>query len=101
MTMSEFRMWLEGFEESIDGAPTKVQWKKITKKLAEVEPDSYPVHPAPFYPMWERHWTNPYGPHFVYTSPSTGDPLPFIGQTTCIGQPTCDDPNSTDISTLC
>ncbi len=59
MTMSEFKMWLEGFEESIDGAPTKAQWKKITKKLEKVAEFSYPVgpvYPVQYYPdRWP--WT--------------------------------------------
>ncbi len=40
MTMAEFNAWLEGFEEAIDGTPTKAQWKKIRAKLDTVMPGS-------------------------------------------------------------
>ena len=82
MSMSEFKMWLEGFEEAIDGAPTKAQWKKIKVKLSEVMSDSYPVYPAPHYPTWPYTPVIPRVPHFVFTSPSTGAPPPFRGGTT-------------------
>ena len=39
MTLNEFKAWLEGFEEAIDGAPTEAQWKKLKDKLATLEPD--------------------------------------------------------------
>lgn len=42
MTFTEFKCWLEGFEEAFptgyphDGSPSGEQWKKIKEKLAEV-----------------------------------------------------------------
>ena len=37
MTLSEFKYWLEGFEEAIDGSPTAKQWKKIKQRMDEVK----------------------------------------------------------------
>lgn len=38
MTFSEFKAWLEGFEESFFGAyPNSAQWDKIKEKLDTVE----------------------------------------------------------------
>lgn len=36
MNIREFKAWLEGFEEAIEGAPTESQWKKLKEKLAQV-----------------------------------------------------------------
>lgn len=38
MTLSEFKAWLEGFEEAMGGNPPSAdQWKAIKAKLAKVE----------------------------------------------------------------
>jgi hypothetical protein len=33
MTVDEFKAWLSGFSEAIDGAPTAAQWAKIQDKI--------------------------------------------------------------------
>lgn len=33
MTLNEFKHWLDGFSESITGAPTYEQWTKIKAKI--------------------------------------------------------------------
>lgn len=39
MSVSEFKAWLEGFEEAMGGNPPSAdQWKAIKAKLARVEP---------------------------------------------------------------
>lgn len=66
MTISEFKHWLDGFAESIDGSPTKKQWDKIRKKLDSVYeattapslPVYIPYH-VPYYQRTsDRWWTN-------------------------------------------
>ncbi|WP_312405273.1 hypothetical protein [Rhizobium sp.] len=43
MTVSEFKAWLEGFEEAMGGNPPSAeQWKSIKAKLAKVN-DRPPV----------------------------------------------------------
>lgn len=37
MNIREFKAWLEGFEEAMEGKPTQAQWKKIKQKLSEIE----------------------------------------------------------------
>lgn len=37
MTPVEFRAWLDGFAEAVEGAPTPEQWAKVKAKLAEVK----------------------------------------------------------------
>lgn len=39
MTLAEFKSWLEGFNEALDGrAPTVDEWKKVVAKLKTTEP---------------------------------------------------------------
>jgi len=52
MTIGEYRAWLEGFEEALQGkAPNKAQWKKIKERLWEVSATveyrgwAYPTYP--------------------------------------------------------
>lgn len=35
-TLSEFKQWLEGFEEAVGDAPTPAQWAKIRERLDKV-----------------------------------------------------------------
>ncbi|MNL34378.1 hypothetical protein D3C87_1563490 [compost metagenome] len=38
MTVSEFKAWLEGFEEAMGGNPPSIdQWKAIKAKLAKID----------------------------------------------------------------
>jgi hypothetical protein len=54
MTLSEFKAWLEGFTEVIDGPPSQEQWDRIKEKVASiVDPliSTYPYYiPYPVYP---------------------------------------------------
>lgn len=45
MNLSEFKAWLEGFNEAIGDAPTPEQWAKIMAKLKDV--NGFPTGPAP------------------------------------------------------
>lgn len=40
MTLNEFKAWLEGFSEAMNGAPNKSQWQMILARLEKVTPDS-------------------------------------------------------------
>lgn len=37
MTLAEFKAWFEGFTESLDGAPSEKQWKRIKARVAEID----------------------------------------------------------------
>ena len=39
MTLSEFKDWFEGFTESMDGPPTAKQWKRIKRRVSEIDGD--------------------------------------------------------------
>lgn len=41
MTINEFKAWLEGFSEGVQGAPTISQWNKIKARIDSL--DSQPV----------------------------------------------------------
>lgn len=46
MTLNEFKAWLEGFEESLNGyAPDRDQWKKIKARIDQIT--AVPAIPAP------------------------------------------------------
>ena len=36
MTLSEFKAWFEGYTEDMNKSPTEKQWKKIKKRVAEI-----------------------------------------------------------------
>lgn len=43
MTIAEFKAWLEGFGEAMNGSPTPDQWEAIKAKIAQLrEPLSVP-----------------------------------------------------------
>lgn len=55
MTMSEFKAWLEGYEESfIEDAPSREQWAKIKSKLDEVKASPPATLPQVLWPLRER-----------------------------------------------
>jgi hypothetical protein len=60
MTVNEFKIWLEGFSESISVAPTPQQWARIKEKLEEVkEVKGEPVFCPPPYTKPQRPiWPN-------------------------------------------
>lgn len=78
MTIECFKAWLLGFEESIDGAPTPEQWRKIQDKINEVRSEAAPVVAAPI-PWWI---INPHG--FAAPTFPTGITInpPFVPTTT-------------------
>lgn len=46
MTLQEFKSWLEGFSENIEGAPSTKQWERIQEQIQKVR--AYPaVNPSP------------------------------------------------------
>ncbi len=76
MTLLEFKAWLDGFEEAIDGAPTKEQWRKIKAKMNSVtNAKSVEVHHhdhyRPYYPYW-YHQKETWKPDLIYCSTTTG-----------------------------
>lgn len=57
MNSREFKAWLEGFEEAMEGKPTQAQWKKIKQKLSEI--DDGPVKEYHYYrPLYPLTYTN-------------------------------------------
>lgn len=64
MTLNEFKAWLEGFEEAIDGAPDEKQWRKIKVKLSSVTgAKEINIH--------HHDHSNPYRPHYPHWYYST------------------------------
>ncbi len=62
-TIEEFKAWLDGFTESMKGAPSEKQWKRIQEKLKEVQPTAIYQSPT---------WVNPW-----WVTPSTTTVQPF------------------------
>ena len=62
MTSDDFRAWLSGFSEAVDGAPTEAQWARVLEKLGQVVPVA-PIIPFDFpRPSIPNTWgTWPYG----------------------------------------
>lgn len=48
MTLDEYKAWLDGFSEGVNGAPTETQWKKIRDKLNQVYSLKYSSEKWPF-----------------------------------------------------
>ena len=44
MTLSEFKAWFEGFTELMSGPPTADQWKRIKKRVREIDGEWTPRH---------------------------------------------------------
>ncbi len=46
MTPQEFKAWFDGFTEGMGGKPTEAQWKRVKKRVGEIDgnPTSYPVY---------------------------------------------------------
>jgi hypothetical protein len=68
MTYKEFQIWLEGFNEAIDGAPTQKQWETIKSKLASITPDiitkteiikEKEIINIPSIPVYPKPWAKP------------------------------------------
>ncbi len=37
MTLAEFKAWFEGFTENLDGPPNVEQWKRIAKRVKQLD----------------------------------------------------------------
>lgn len=59
MTPREFKAWLEGFEESFNGRPTKKQWDKVKERLEMVQDGDRNCwyHGDLHRPWWPTWWT--------------------------------------------
>ncbi|HKI60729.1 MAG TPA: hypothetical protein VKA31_00400 [Mariprofundaceae bacterium] len=51
MTPLEFKAWFEGFTEAMDGEPTPDQWKKVKRRVSEID-----GHPVTYPTFVERYW---------------------------------------------
>ena len=73
MEVKEFKAWLSGFEEALQGkGPTKVQWEKIQEKISEMNDPwlGYNYQNPPIY--IPTNWTTPTSTATpVDTTPST------------------------------
>ena len=71
MTLSEFKAWFEGFTENMDGPPTADQWKRIKKRVKEIDGEWTPRH------VFIERYVRPYWSWWsdgIYCSASSGDP---------------------------
>ena len=52
MKLDEFKAWFEGFTESMEGAPTAKQWKRIKERVGEIDgvPISHTVYVDRYWP---------------------------------------------------
>lgn len=65
MTLSEFKAWFEGFTENMDGPPSADQWKRIKKRVKEI--DWTPRH------IFIDRYVHPY--RTWWGSAASGDPV--------------------------
>lgn len=57
MNLQEFKAWFEGYVENIGSAPSESQWRRIKKRVSEIDGTATPypifidryVHPNPFW----------------------------------------------------
>ena len=55
MTPSEFKAWFDGFTEAMQGLPNEDQWKKIRKRVSEI--DGTPITERIYIDHWPgRYW---------------------------------------------
>lgn len=77
MTASEFKAWLEGFAEGIQGLPNEKQWNLVLTKAAKVHADPAPY--LPIYPTLPSYPTTPtWKPEEIIIGPSTVGPA-YVG----------------------
>ena len=62
MTPSEFKAWFDGFTECMEGQPTEKQWKRIKKRVSEI--DDLPITRT----IFNDYYVRPYRPYFPYSS---------------------------------
>ena len=59
MTLQEFKAWFEGFTENLDGTPNAKQWKRIQKRVQDI--NGTPVTPV----IIERYYRR-YAPDYTW-----------------------------------
>jgi len=81
MTLSEFKAWFEGFTDNMDGQPTAKQWKKIQKRVSEIDGDPITerIFIDRYWPTWPRYPY--YGPVWYGASGGTQ-----VSTTNAVGQ---------------
>ena len=90
MMLPEFKTWLRGFTDAIEGPPTQEQWDTIKRKLEAVDD---PPQAPPFYPkMIPIGDPLPVAPWIITTGTAPVEP-PFITwnadtSETVVGNPT-------------
>lgn len=74
MTLNEFKAWFEGFTESMGGTPNAKQWKRIQKRVGEIDgsPITERVYIDRYIEPFRQHWPRPYW--------NTTPAVPFPGQ---------------------
>lgn len=83
MNLAEFKAWFEGFTESMEGAPTRLQWERIKEQIESITPEPTPT-PMPdlvdryVRPMPDR-WAQP---HITW---QTDDRVVLLNETTSGG----------------
>lgn len=75
MTLQEFKAWFEGFTEDMDGRPTEKQWKRIQKRIKEI--DGTVTTERVFIDRWIR----PYAPYWQQWQIWNGAPTSVGGGT--------------------
>ena len=71
MTLQESKAWFEGFTECMDSTPNEKQWKRIQKRVGEINGETTT------YPIYIDRYVRPYNwPQWTYTS---GDTLTTVG----------------------
>ena len=65
MKIQEFKAWFEGFTENLEGTPNEMQWKKIQKRVKEIDDapiterifiDRYWKQYEKIYPEWPNYY---------------------------------------------
>lgn len=67
MTLSEFKAWLSGFTEMMEGPPNAIQWERIQAKIAQINEKPMPVTVYREYVERFRPYWPAYGGGFVPT----------------------------------
>lgn len=65
MTPSEFKAWFDGFTESMEGRPTDKQWRRIKKRVSEI--NEYAITEQHF----RRYYYEPFRPYWASYGGST------------------------------
>ena len=58
MTLTEFKAWFDGFTEEMKGAPTEKQWKRICKRVDEIDDKPIPkrIYIDRYFDPYRRHY---------------------------------------------